>query len=116
MRPGSRCFAGAAAAARNAELMKLADALKAPIVHAFGAKDVVEYDAARIEDLKEAVIQVFAHDGPALLDVVTSRQELAMPPRTELAQAEGFSMWVMKAVLNGRADEVIELARTNLGR
>jgi pyruvate dehydrogenase (quinone) len=33
-----------------------------------------------------------------------------------LAQAEGFSMWVMKAVLNGRADEVIELARTNLGR
>ena len=75
--------------------------------------------AARVEDpadLKDAMSEAFAHDGPALLDVVTARQELAMPPRTEFSQAEGFSMWVLKAVLNGRADEVIDLARTNLRR
>ncbi len=75
--------------------------------------------AARIEDpadLKQAISEAFAHDGPALLDVVTARQELAMPPRTEFSQAEGFSLWVLKAVLSGRADEVIDLARTNLER
>ena len=75
--------------------------------------------ATRIEDpadLREAMSEAFAHDGPALLDVVTARQELAMPPRTELSQAEGFSLWVLKAVLNGRVDEVVDLARTNLGR
>jgi thiamine pyrophosphate-dependent acetolactate synthase large subunit-like protein len=75
--------------------------------------------AARVEDpadLKEAMSETLAHDGPALLDVVTARQELAMPPKTELSQAEGFSMWVLKAVLNGRVDEVIDLARTNLRR
>jgi pyruvate dehydrogenase (quinone) len=56
----------------------------------------------------------FTHDGPALVDVVTARQELVMPPKTEFGQAEGFGLWVVKAVLNGRADEVIDLARTNV--
>jgi pyruvate dehydrogenase (quinone) len=65
-------------------------------------------------DLADAMKQVLAHDGPALLDVVTARQELVMPPKTKLAQAEGFSLWLMKAVLNGRASEVIDLARTNI--
>jgi pyruvate dehydrogenase (quinone) len=73
--------------------------------------------AVRVEDpsdLAGAMKRVLAHDGPALLDVVTARQELAMPPRMELAQAEGFSLWTMKAVLDGRAKELIELARTNV--
>ena len=39
-----------------------------------------------------------------------------MPPKTELSQVAGFSLWVMKAVMNGRGDEVIDLARTNLLR
>ena len=75
--------------------------------------------ARRVEDpadLETAVREVLAHDGPALLDVVTNRQELAMPPKTEISQAVGFSLYVMKAVMNGRGDEVIDLARTNLFR
>ena len=39
-----------------------------------------------------------------------------MPPKTELAQVIGFNLWLMKAVLNGRGDEVVDLARTNLLR
>jgi pyruvate dehydrogenase (quinone) len=68
--------------------------------------------AVRVEDPSDLMCS--AHDGPALLDVVTARQELAMPPKMELAQAEGFSLWMMKAVLDGRAKELIELARTNV--
>jgi hypothetical protein len=30
--------------------------------------------------------------------------------------AEGFSLYLMRAVLSGRGDEVIDLARTNLFR
>ena len=67
-------------------------------------------------DLAEAVKDMLAHDGPALLDVVTARQELVMPPKTDMAQAAGFGLWLMKAVMNGRGDEVIDLARTNLLR
>ena len=68
------------------------------------------------EDLSDAIRLMMLHDGPALLDVVTARQELAMPPKTSGAQVAGFSMWLLKAVLNGRGDQVIDLARTNLLR
>jgi pyruvate dehydrogenase (quinone) len=73
--------------------------------------------AIRVEDpadLAAAMKEMLAHDGPALLDVVTARQELVMPPKTELGQAEGFSLWLMKAVLDGRANELIDLASTNV--
>ena len=68
------------------------------------------------EDLSDAIRLMMRHDGPALLDVVTARQELAMPPKTSGAQVAGVSMWLLKAVLNGRGDQVIDLARTNLLR
>jgi pyruvate dehydrogenase (quinone) len=67
-------------------------------------------------DLKDAVAKVLRHDGPALLDVVVNRTELAMPPTISLDQAVGFNLWALKAVLNGRGDEVLDLARTNLIR
>ena len=73
----------------------------------------------RVEDpaaLEEGVRAVLAHDGPALLDVVTAKLELALPPKIQLEQAKGFSLFMLKAIINGRGDEVVELARTNLLR
>lgn len=73
--------------------------------------------ARRVEDpadLRGAMREVFAHPGPALLDVVVARRELAMPPKIGAEQVKGFSLWVAKAVMNGRGTELIDLARTNL--
>jgi hypothetical protein len=67
-------------------------------------------------DLKPALIEAFSHDGPALLDVVVNRMELSMPPTITLDQAVGFNLWALKTVLNGRGDEVIDLALSNLLR
>ena len=75
--------------------------------------------AVRVEDpgeLEGAIKDVLAHDGPALLDVVTNTQELAMPPAIKLEQAKGFGLWALRAVINGRGDELIDVARTNLLR
>ena len=71
----------------------------------------------RVEDpaeLEEAVKEMLAHDGPFILDVTTATQELSMPPKIKLEQAKGFSLFMLKAILSGRGDEVLELARTNL--
>ncbi|UWF51791.1 ubiquinone-dependent pyruvate dehydrogenase [Pseudomonas sp. N3-W] len=68
------------------------------------------------EDLEAALRRALAHDGPVLVDVITATQELAMPPTIKLEQAKGFSLYMLKAVMSGRGDEVIELARTNLFR
>jgi pyruvate dehydrogenase (quinone) len=67
-------------------------------------------------DLHDAVQEVLQHDGPALLDVVTARQELVMPPTTTFAEAQKFGMFMLKAVLDGRAGELIDLAKVNLTR
>jgi pyruvate dehydrogenase (quinone) len=75
--------------------------------------------AIRVEDpgdLPGAVAEVLAHNGPALLDVVTATQELSMPPTIGLEQVKGFSLWVLRAVMSGRGDEVVDLARENLLR
>jgi pyruvate dehydrogenase (quinone) len=64
-------------------------------------------------ELEAVIADVLAHDGPALLDVLTNRQELAMPTIT-LEQVEGFSLWALRAVINGRGDELIEVAKSNL--
>jgi pyruvate dehydrogenase (quinone) len=60
--------------------------------------------------------QTLEHDGPALMDVVVNPQELFIPPTINLEQIRGFTMYMIKAVLNGRADEIIDLAKTNLFR
>ena len=73
----------------------------------------------RLEDpeLVEAEIAwALAYDGPVLIDAVVNRTELAMPPSITLEMAKGFSLYMVKAVMNGRADEVIDLAKTNLWR
>ena len=73
--------------------------------------------AKRVEDpadLRAAMAEFLNHDGPALLDVVSARLELAMPPKIGVAQATGFGLWVARAVINGRGTEIIDIARTNL--
>ena len=73
--------------------------------------------ARRVEDpgdLPAAVKEMLGHNGPGLLDVVTAKQELSMPPTITPEEIKGFSLWVVRAVMNGRGDEVIDLAKTNL--
>lgn len=67
-------------------------------------------------DLPGAVDEVLAHDGPAVLDVVIATQELSIPPSIGLEQAKGFGLWMLRAVMSGRGDEVVDLAKTNLLR
>lgn len=68
------------------------------------------------EDLEGALRRALEHDGPAVVDVVTYRQELSMPPAISLEQAKGFSLYMMRAILNGRGSEIVDLAKTNLFR
>jgi pyruvate dehydrogenase (quinone) len=68
------------------------------------------------EQVRPMLIQALQHDGPALLDVHVSRQELSMPPTISLEQMTGFSLFMLKAVLSGRGDEIIDLAKVNLFR
>src|SRR5208282_382731 len=71
----------------------------------------------RIEDpgdVEAGIAAALAHDGPVLVDAVVNRTELAMPPTITTEMAKGFTLYMVKAVMSGRGDELIDLARTNL--
>jgi len=67
-------------------------------------------------DVDDGIAAAFAHDGPVLVDAVVNRTELAMPPSITVEMAKGFTLYMVKAVMSGRGDEIIDLAKTNLWR
>jgi pyruvate dehydrogenase (quinone) len=72
--------------------------------------------AETAQDVRPMLKQAFEHHGPALVEVFVHRRELSMPPTITLEQATGFGVFMLKAVLSGRGDELVDLARTNLFR
>ncbi|GAA2182513.1 ubiquinone-dependent pyruvate dehydrogenase [Brooklawnia cerclae] len=66
------------------------------------------------DDLQAVLKEAFAYDGPALIDIVTERQELTIPPSVKLDQAKGFALYAMRTLLSGRGDELVDLTRANL--
>jgi len=85
----------------------------AAIATAIGIKGV---RIAGPEDVDSKMAEAFAHPGPVVIDAVVNRMELEMPPKITLEMAKGFTLYIMKAVMNGCADEVVELAKSNLLR
>jgi pyruvate dehydrogenase (quinone) len=77
----------------------------------------VGLQGVRIEhpsELDDGLRAAFAHDGPALVEVMTERQELSIPPGITAAQAKGFTLWATRSILSGRGDEVLEVAKSNI--
>lgn len=66
------------------------------------------------DQVEGALREAFAYDGPALVEIVTDRQELSMPPTINLEQMRGFTLYTLRTVLSGRGDEILNLAKTNL--
>jgi len=65
------------------------------------------------DNLEQVLAEAFAYDGPALIDVVTERQELTIPPSVKLEQAKGFALYAMRTLLSGRGDELVDLTKAN---
>ncbi|WP_020173663.1 ubiquinone-dependent pyruvate dehydrogenase [Methyloferula stellata] len=85
----------------------------AAMAEAAGIKGIRIEDAGEVEPGIKAAL---AHNGPVLVDAVVNRQELAIPPKITAEMAKGFTLYTLKAVIGGKVDEVLELARTNLWR
>lgn len=73
--------------------------------------------AVRVEDptqIRTALREAFAHDGPALIDLVTDPRALSLPPKITRAQVSGFTAAMSKEILGGGMGEVMAMARSNL--
>ncbi len=85
----------------------------AAMAEAVGIRGIRLEDPAGVED---GIAAAFAHDGPVLVDAVVNRTELSMPPSITVEMAKGFSLYMVQAIMNGRTDEIIDLAKSNLWR
>ena len=65
------------------------------------------------KELRNALRDTFSHKGPALVDVVTERDELTIPPAVTAEQVKGFTLYAIRTVLSGRGDELLDLASAN---
>jgi pyruvate dehydrogenase (quinone) len=83
----------------------------AAMAEAIGIKGIRVESAS---NLPAALDDAFAHKGPVIVDVMVNRDELIMPPTIELAQIKGFSLYVMKAILNGQGSAILDMMKTNL--
>jgi pyruvate dehydrogenase (quinone) len=85
----------------------------AAMAEAVGIRGIRLEDPA---DVNDGIAAALAPEGPVLVDAVVNRTELAMPPAVTVEMAKGFSLYMVKAVIGGRMDEIIDLAKTNLWR
>jgi pyruvate dehydrogenase (quinone) len=85
----------------------------ASMAESIGIRGIRLEDPAQVEGGIKAAL---THNGPVLVDAVVNRAELVMPPAITAEMAKGFTLFMVKAVLNGQADEVIDLAVSNLWR
>lgn len=83
----------------------------AAMAEAIGIKGIRLEDPA---DVEQGIRRAFEHDGPVLIDAVVARTELPIPPKINAEMAKGFTLYMVKAVMSGRGDEIVDLARTNL--
>ncbi len=82
----------------------------AAVAAAFGMKGITVNDP---ENLEQAIQQAFAFNGPALVNVMTDPNALAMPPKVEFAQVKGMALSMSKLILNGQIDEVLDTVKSN---
>jgi len=83
----------------------------AAMAEAIGIKGIRIEDSGEVE---AGIRQALDHDGPVVVDAVVARTELPIPPSINVEMATGFSLYMIRAVMNGRGDELVDLARTNL--
>jgi len=83
----------------------------AAMAEASGVRGIRLEDPA---DVDNGIADALAHDGPVLVDAVVSKTVLPIPPAITIEMAKGFTLYMLKAVFNGRADDLVDLARSNL--
>lgn len=64
--------------------------------------------------VKSVLEEAFAHDGPAVINIFTDPDALAMPPKVEFDQIKGFAKSMGKLMLNGQTADAINTAKSNL--
>lgn len=77
------------------------------------AMGMTGFSVSNPEEVLSTLCNAFELDGPVLVNIMTEPNALAMPPKIEFGQMFGFAQSMMKLLLNGRTEEVIDTINAN---
>lgn len=80
------------------------------VAQAMGMKGITIKDP---DDVKQGIREALQFKGPALINIMTDPNALAMPPEVEFAQVKGMALSMTKLILNGRMEEVLDTVKAN---
>lgn len=78
------------------------------------AMDIKAWNVEACQKVKGVLQEAFAHEGPALINIFTDPDALAMPPKVTFDQVKGFATSMGKLMLNGQVADVIHTAKSNM--
>lgn len=65
------------------------------------------------EEVLTTLLEAFDLEGPALVNIMTDPNALAMPPKIEASQMVGFAQSMYQLMLSGRSQEVLDTIQAN---
>lgn len=87
----------------NPDFVKLAEAMS-----------IAAWEVKEPKDVEATLTEAFQHDGPALINIFTDPNALAMPPTIKLKEIKGFAESMSKLMVNGKTAEIVSTAKTDL--
>lgn len=87
----------------NPDFVKLAESM-----------NIAAWEAKEISEVEEALINGFKHDGPAVINIYTDPNALAMPPSVNFDQMKGFAESMGKLMINGKFADIVDTTKSEL--
>ena len=82
----------------------------AKIAEAMGIPGITINDP---DEVKPGLEKAFLREGPQLVTIQTDPYALAMPPKLEFDQMQGYALFMGRMMLGGRMDEVFKIVSSN---
>lgn len=87
----------------NPDFVKLAEAM-----------NIAAWEAKEPKDVESALLNGFKHNGPAIINIFTDPNALAMPPSLSFEQVKGFAESMAKLMVNGKFAEIVDITKSDL--
>jgi pyruvate dehydrogenase (quinone) len=87
----------------NPDFVKLAESM-----------NISAWEAKESQDVEEALSNGFKHEGPAIINIFTDPNALAMPPSLNLDQVKGFAQSMGRMMVNGKFAEIVDTTKSEL--
>jgi pyruvate dehydrogenase (quinone) len=76
--------------------------------------NIKAWEAKESKDVQQALINGFKHNGPAIINIFTDPNALAMPPSITFDQMKGFAESMGRLMVNGKFADIVDTTKSKL--